>query len=327
MKVSVIMSAYNCEKYIADAIQSVLDQTERDLELIVVDDGSTDRTLEIAVAMARCDKRIQVLTQKNSGTPSVGRNRGIRAARGEFICFLDADDLYHQQKIERELTAFSRFPTLDVVFGDLAWFEDGKFDPSSATGRLHEVGVLSNAKEHLENSGDKMFLCRSSFFSFMSTRVTSVTTQTVMIRASRLHREATWFREDWSIGEDIDLWFRLAIDGRLCFINEVLAYYRQHPNSLMKNSEGALLGFIRTHSANLERAKRTLSRGDLRIMQSRLANQFFHLGYLCFAQGRMTEARTNYRRARELSSDVNPRLSILKTYVPFPIIQAIRSFC
>lgn len=323
MKVSVIIPAYNCAAYVADAVCSVTGQTERDLEVIVVDDGSTDDTLSIVRGLAAGDSRIKVITQANSGTPSVGRNRGIRAAQGEFVTFLDADDVCCAHKIERELRAFEICPELGVVFGDLAWFHD---DPVAENnrGRLQELGIVSLAAEHLEHVGDTLYRCKAGFYNFMSTRITSINTQTVMVRRKLLLQEPYLFREDWRVGEDLDLWFRLARRAKVGYLNELLAYYRQRPGSLMRNDEQALLGSIRTHSANLERARDVLSTDEVRVLKRRLAQQQFHLGYIYFTVGRMHEAREAYRRARDFSAAHYSRLGIMKTYLPYFIVRRLR---
>lgn len=101
--VSVIMPAYNAERFIEEAITSVISQTVSDWELIVIDDGSTDRSYEIAMAWQQNDRRITVLrNDANSGVAKT-RNRGIEMARGQFIAFLDSDDIWLPGKLERQL--------------------------------------------------------------------------------------------------------------------------------------------------------------------------------------------------------------------------------
>src|SRR5262245_10729895 len=115
--VSVVIPAYNLADWIAETIGSVLHQTYQDLELIIVDDGSTDRTAEIAESVLRKGKlRFEILQQENKG-PSVARNRGWRAASGKWIQFLDADDLIHPQKIETQITQ-NRHAGSAVIYSD-----------------------------------------------------------------------------------------------------------------------------------------------------------------------------------------------------------------
>src|SRR4029077_18109690 len=98
--VSVVIPAYNAAEWVAETIESVLHQTYNDLEVIVVNDGSTDRTVDIAEEILRKGRfPYRIVDQENSG-PSSSRNRGCRTARGTWIQFLDADDLLHPRKIE-----------------------------------------------------------------------------------------------------------------------------------------------------------------------------------------------------------------------------------
>jgi glycosyltransferase involved in cell wall biosynthesis len=116
--VSVMIGAYNAERYLAEAIDSVLAQTYRPLELIVVDDGSDDRTAEIARGYGN---RLKYLYQHRGGM-AASRNRAIEEARGDYFAFLDADDRFPPDKLEEQIAAFRRDPELEVVFGHVTEF-------------------------------------------------------------------------------------------------------------------------------------------------------------------------------------------------------------
>src|ERR1700676_4118751 len=110
-KVSIIVPVFNCAPYIEDCLASLTAQTETDIEIIVVNDGSRDGTLEIVTRLAAKDGRISVLSfPSNSGYPGFARNQGIAHASGLNIAFLDGADLYHPRKIESVLSAFERLP-------------------------------------------------------------------------------------------------------------------------------------------------------------------------------------------------------------------------
>jgi glycosyltransferase involved in cell wall biosynthesis len=109
--VSCIVPVYNGERFLAAAVESILGQTRPPLEVIVVDDGSTDRTPEIARSFR---PPVRVIRQANAG-PVVARNRGVAESRGDFIAFLDADDLWHPEKLARQLERFERRPELAYV--------------------------------------------------------------------------------------------------------------------------------------------------------------------------------------------------------------------
>jgi glycosyltransferase involved in cell wall biosynthesis len=123
-QVSCIVPAYNAEKYLRQALDSALAQGGVELEVIVVDDGSTDDTAAIAAA---CGERVQVISQANCGQ-AAARNRGIAAANGEFLAFLDADDLWSRDKLETQLAAFTENPALELCAAHTQNFE-GELKP------------------------------------------------------------------------------------------------------------------------------------------------------------------------------------------------------
>lgn len=117
--VSVIMPMHNSEKFVGKAIESVMCQTYPCWELLVVDDGSTDRSCDIVRAYARQDSRIQLLINDNPiGMPFAPRNYGIERAKGDFIAFLDSDDMWLREKLSQQLPYFSRDNRTAVVFSD-----------------------------------------------------------------------------------------------------------------------------------------------------------------------------------------------------------------
>jgi glycosyltransferase involved in cell wall biosynthesis len=126
-RVSVIVPVYNGERFIAEAIDSILAQTYPSYEIIVVDDGSTDRTGAIALSYPS----VQYLHQANAGT-AAARNRGVEISRGEFLAFLDADDLWMPDKLSLQMAAFEADPALEIVSGHVEQFVDPDLDPHLA---------------------------------------------------------------------------------------------------------------------------------------------------------------------------------------------------
>jgi glycosyltransferase involved in cell wall biosynthesis len=119
--VSVIVPAYNAEKTILETIQSIRAQTFSDFELIVINDGSSDRTVELLSTIN--DPRLKVSSYENGGLP-VARNRGIQRATGEFITFIDADDLWKPDKLEAQLKALQEYPEAGVVYSWTAFIDE-----------------------------------------------------------------------------------------------------------------------------------------------------------------------------------------------------------
>jgi glycosyltransferase involved in cell wall biosynthesis len=123
--VSVVIPAHNSGTYIAPALDSILAQRHRPLEIVVVDDGSTDSTAQIVRAYA---PEVRLIEQEQRGHPAA-RNAGIRAAAGEFLGFLDHDDLWSPDKLERQFAAFERNASLDLVFGHIQNFFTPEMPP------------------------------------------------------------------------------------------------------------------------------------------------------------------------------------------------------
>jgi len=116
--ISVIIPVYNTEKYLAQAIKSVLEQTVQPDEIIVVDDGSTDNSVEVARQFL---PKVKIITQQNAGA-GAARNTGIKQASGEYLAFLDADDLWIENKLEQQLSYLKNYPETNMVLGTVRQF-------------------------------------------------------------------------------------------------------------------------------------------------------------------------------------------------------------
>lgn len=116
--ISVVIPVYNGDKYLAEAIESVLSQTDFELEIIVVDDGSTDNTARVAESFG---SSVRYYHQIKAG-PGAARNKGVSLAQGNYISFLDADDLWTENKMKRQWMAFEADPYLDMAFGHIQQF-------------------------------------------------------------------------------------------------------------------------------------------------------------------------------------------------------------
>jgi glycosyltransferase involved in cell wall biosynthesis len=137
MLVSVVIPAFNAERFIGETITSALSQTHRALEIIVVDDGSSDQTAALVRQLQSRDSRLFLYQQENRGSADA-RNSGIAHAKGELIAFLDADDLWHPTKIEKQVSAFQRDPNIGLVY---TWSRmiDAEGMVDGVTGASHTV--------------------------------------------------------------------------------------------------------------------------------------------------------------------------------------------
>ena len=319
-----IIPAYNCELYIDDAVKSVMAQTESNIEIIVVDDGSTDNTQAILVSLASKDVRIKTCKQINSGRPSIARNTGLKEAKGKFICFLDGDDLYHPRKIEKSLEVLNNHPEIDVVFHDVKILAN---DGTEVEGTyLKKAGFQQKAYDYLEDMGRQVYITYPEFYNFMSTTITGIHTSSIMIRKERLDLENTWFPEDMLIGEDIDLWFRLVKGSRVGYIDEPLSCYRLHNYNITKNIEALLVGSIFAHTKNFYRAFNVLTKQEKSNYRNRISCQYFYLGYHHFKNGKPGMARDSYLHAMKWFFVAKHLISYFKTFFPDKIIILYRKF-
>lgn len=206
--VSVVIPAYNSSRTIGPTIQSILNQTFSDLEVVVVDDGSKDNTVEIA---KKFGERIHCFVQENKGA-AAARNRGLSEAKGEYVAFLDSDDLWLPNKLEVQLDVLKKNPNIDAVQCGVYLVNDA----------LQVVGA---------NSCDPS---QDSLLDFLLFRNLAGIASTLLIRKEKM-LALKGFGEDLVILEDWDFACRLARKGYLKSLPDFLVLYRQHPNNRSRN--------------------------------------------------------------------------------------------
>jgi glycosyltransferase involved in cell wall biosynthesis len=232
-KVSVIIPTYNSAEYITEAIESVLRQKHKDIEIIVVDDGSIDNTKEILKPYIE-SKSIKYIFQANKG-PGAARNTGIRVAEGEFIAFLDSDDLYLDNALSKKVDLLMRYPKISLVFSDYYFLQD---DCNIST----KVPFYSSKKmlDYLspaivEKTGD-YYLFGREFYKHAILNHIAIHTSTILVR-SKCFNEVGLFDVILRVAEDDDMWFRLEKKYLVSFINEPLSIYRKKSSGLSSNVE------------------------------------------------------------------------------------------
>jgi glycosyl transferase family 2 len=209
-QISVVIPVYNAERYVAEAVESILAQTFRDFEILVFDDGSTDRSLEILQAYTDQDDRIHVFAKPHRGyVPWL--NEGMRIARGEFIARMDADDVSLPQRFERQVEYLRRQPNCVAVGCDLLMIDPDGEPLSEAT---HDT-------EHEAIEAD-----------LLSGGLGVISHPACMVRRSTL-LAVGGYREEFESLEDFDLWLRLAEQGRLANLPEILLNYRLHHTNVI----------------------------------------------------------------------------------------------
>lgn len=320
--VSVIMPAFNAERHLEYAVNSVLTQTYRDLELIVIDDGSTDNTLSMLNAISVQDSRLKIISQINSGRPSIARNRGVSIAKGIYISFLDSDDLWDQARVERMVSGLDRHPEWVAVFHDLELVDE--FGTSLGQTYLADVDFLTKASPWNKKLEDNWFNLNSRFYVFMSLYYAAAHTQSIMIARSRLPDGILNFNPNYIICEDTDLWIRVAMHGQIGFLNEVLSSYRQLSTSITRNRLRFANQSVAFHKDNYQRLCQNLSKDEIIIYKKKIADYIRDLAYLQYDQYNLLDARKAYFEALTLDAKLKDAIAITKTWLPVVILKLAR---
>ena len=236
--VSIIMPAYNAEKFISDSINSVLKQTYTNWELLIINDGSIDSTIQITENYKATDARIKVFNQENKKQAGA-RNTGIKQSTGYWIAFLDADDIWDERMLEKQIETSKKYPLVDVIYTDGWIFNNNDFQNLfpylTITGKIIEYKEMYNL-EYLYNH---------------------IPVLSVIVRKSLIDKIGLQDEERVFCGcEDWDYWLRMAKAGSIFYgIPEKLFFYRRHGNNMSDNYTKMLLAqvavFIKNYQPNL----------------------------------------------------------------------------
>lgn len=212
--ISIVVPVHNAEKFIHQTINSVIAQTYQDWELILVDDCSTDLSFEILESYAQQDKRIRPIVMKENQGAALTRNRGIREARGEYLAFLDADDVWKPEKLEIELE-FMKQNHFAFVFTGYEFADENAI----GTGRVVHVPTTLSYKQALKN--------------------TTIFTSTVLFDRSQIAAELLMMPNVKS--EDSATWWQILRNGTVAYgLDQNLVLYRRSSQTLSSNKMEAV---------------------------------------------------------------------------------------
>jgi glycosyltransferase involved in cell wall biosynthesis len=208
-EVSVVIPAFNAARYLPAALESVLTQNVRDIEILVVDDGSTDDTEAL---LRRYDAPVRYLRQENQGV-SVARNLGIQKSRGRFVGFLDADDTWLPGKLERQLEALRATPGVRACYGAFLMVDDA-------------LVVLAESQSPRHGTLLEDLLLHGNVVGSICT----------VLAERTLFDEVGGFDPTFSQCADWDMWIRLATRTDFAYVSEPLVTYRQHATNMSRNA-------------------------------------------------------------------------------------------
>lgn len=278
-KISVIVPVYGVERFIASTIQSVLQQSYQNFELLLVDDGSRDHSVEICQQFS--DPRIRIIRQANRGLAGA-RNTGIRYAEGEYLAFLDGDDMWHPEKLEKHIQHLESAPEVGVSYCPSALMdESGRLLNSYLMPKLTDIDLVHFCQENPIGNGSSPVVRRAVFdaIKFQDDDYTK--------------GEVFYFDEHFRRAEDIECWLRILIQTPWRFegIPEPLTYYRVNSGGLSANlqqQQAALeqvLQKIKQYAPAIAKEwgdkcmanwLRYLARNAIRIKSGTLAVQLIH---------------------------------------------------
>jgi glycosyltransferase involved in cell wall biosynthesis len=312
--VSVIIPTYNRAHYLTQAIQSVLDQSYQDFEIIVVDDGSTDNTREVMDSFK--DPRLKYFYQENQGV-CAARNNGINVSEGEYIYFLDSDDALLENALERQVGVLDRHP--DVALSH------GQAFPMDERGR-----VFGLHRHRPRNISPGVYHGIKEISNFLRYGNHSCLSATIIRRSSII--DVGLFDPAFRAGsEDFDLWVRLAKKYAVSYIVNHVVACRVHSSSM--TASRALDEMEKSHNRILEGIFNDVSLGHLFSSQRAKTYFYYYLRLASYAydRGKMKISRTYLFKALKthpralIESVFFPLLYLfVKTWIPGPVLRVLR---
>jgi glycosyltransferase involved in cell wall biosynthesis len=280
--VTVVMPAYNAEKFILDAIRSVLAQGYPSVEILVIDDGSKDSTFALVQREA---PQVRIIQQSNAGA-AAARNTGLRLARGKYICFLDADDGWYPGKLSAQVDYLQKHPEAGMVYHEwFVWIPD-------------ESGSYCIPKRLEEPAFGEIDPACTGWIYTRLLLDCIVHTSTVMMRLEVV-RDIGFFDTTLVTGEDYDYWLRVSRKYQIHKLTGTYSFYRAALGSLTSkppeenNEYNVLQSAWRKWGLSSQDGKNLSEK----LMNKRLGKLAFDFGYSKYYQGEIRQARDSFLKA------------------------------
>lgn len=235
--ISVIIPAYNMSAYLEEAVRSVQGQTYADIEIIIVDDASTDDTGTLAERLAKQDPRIRVLHHETNKYRAGALNTGIAHARGIYISLLDADDVYVPDKLEKQLVYMQDHPEIAMVYGDfIVWQHDGS-DEHADGSTVESVTLPQHPRDILMEAAKDPYLEKRKPYQILGQH----DQDKIIPSCSPLIRKEVFdtvrYDEELRASQDYDMWFQIIGQGYAIARLPMPTYkYRYHEGQISKNA-------------------------------------------------------------------------------------------
>jgi glycosyltransferase involved in cell wall biosynthesis len=287
LPIAVVIPAYNRERLVASALESVLAQTRAPAEIIVVDDGSTDDTAAVAQSFGA-----NVLRQSNAGV-SAARNAGVRIAGSPWIAFLDSDDLWAANKLEVQWEALEACPETGMVFSDFSYFDDATGETMGKTKLLREAHYADVVRQRI---GSASFSCEPNSFGRALVQGLFTSVETMIVRRDLLLSLGI-FDTDLRCAEDWELFLRLAAATTASVVEMPLLYARRmHSPRLSENFAGSYRAYADV-AARIEKHPGRYPVGAVEAFRNRRPVWLAQAGWRRFRSREFGEAARDYRDA------------------------------
>lgn len=283
--VSVVIPSYNCGNYIGETLESVLKQDYPRLEVIVVDDGSTDNTKDVVAAFS--SDRVRYVYQVNSGGPSGPRNTGIQHARGQFVAFLDADDIMLPGKLRCAVQLLDRDPTLGLVFANFV-----KFDEVNGQHPGSFLDTYENFWRLPKNQvGDFQYVIKADV-AYDGLIVENYIGTSGVVVPKKVLSQVGPFDLQLRGPEDYDMWLRIAFAYDIGYVDMIGHRYRLRTGGVTGLGDAKLVPhLIRVMQKQLNKG---LPDATYKKVRRNLSRQFFAIGYCHQLNDEMAHARKCY---------------------------------
>lgn len=308
MKISAVIPAYNNQDYILDAVKSVQMQTHPVDEIIIIDDGSIDDTQNI---VNKLTSNIKYIKQHNQG-PSVARNTGIQLAQGDWIAFLDADDQWLEDKIEKQLRTLAISPELHLIAGDMQEIniENKTITPSVLA--KHKLREKFQVNESRPLSNALAALVQKNF----------IPTGTVLVKRSTLI-ESGMFNSAIRFGEDLELWAKIAAHHPITCMPDLLMLRRLHGQNATSHTTPMLEDLVTVMQSIRNATKETLKTQQVSANKL-VAQAWANLGYWHFVNINYRQAKKAFRNSLKEQPSLRSLIYLIACILPQRLIQAIR---
>lgn len=281
--VSVIIPTYDFARFLPETIESVRDQTYTNVEMLVIDDGSTDETPDVLGELEGPDLKWR--RTPNRGV-SAARNLALSLSEGEYVAFLDADDRWLQEKLDRQIAVLESEPDVGFVFSDFARFDrHGRFDPT----QFELIPGIEALPTRPAASDDGLVLEGDPFVEFLSLELTPIYPSTLVVRGD-LARSLE-FPEDIGLSQDLHYFLQLYECSRPAFVPEPLVEIRRHENNLSGANVEKRLADIEVLR---KYARESVQEDHRTFLRRQLARRFAGLGHEHFWKGRLLDSARAY---------------------------------